>query len=362
MDTQTKPPNEEHPPLGPLACLTMGFEIVAHHLDLILIPVVLDALLWLGPRLSLAPLFQKLESWFSMAAVEFMDISTTMSMVEGQYAVTVLRSLFEELGMRFNLFVLLGPLPLGWPPSLMSYTYMSWRCSLGVCANIVDITQLPRQEIRIDSLGMLIGWSVLLLLMGLGLNAIYLRMISWRVIQETEIPLPGAVSAWQLWQQLVKLVGVVLLLMFMWLCFVFFFVGCVSLGSSQLGEMVAATLMAFGLFSLLHLLFVIPSMVQQRRHPLQAIRDSLILTRGDFFNVTILMALLWVIWRGFNYVWSQPDPATWQMWGGIIGHAFVSTALITTIFIFYQERLRFVETFVKALATRDASAQSIVSE
>ena len=334
----------------------MGFEIVTQHLELILIPILLDAALWLGPRLSLAPLLQKLEQWFALASVELAEINTMASPVELDYVRMTAQGIFKELAQRFNLFILLGPLPPLWTPSLMKDTYMSLQCAAGVCADTADLTLLSRPEFTISSLGMLIVWSLLLLFIGLGVSAFYLRMIGVRVIEVLEVEMPSSLSVGQVWQQLTLFVGAILLTILAWFGFIFFCVGCVALGSLQLGEIVASTLMAFGVFNMLHLIFAVPSIVQQHRTPWQAMRDSFILTRGDFFNVIALFALTVVIWQGFNYVWSRPDPATWQMWVGISGHAFISTALMTALFIFYQERLCFVESFIKALATRKVPA------
>jgi len=45
-------------PMGALACIVTGFEVVARHPTLIILPLALDLWLWLGPRLSIAPVLQ----------------------------------------------------------------------------------------------------------------------------------------------------------------------------------------------------------------------------------------------------------------------------------------------------------------
>ena len=45
------------PPVGVIESFTVGFETVASRLVLLLLPLVLDLFLWVGPRLSYRPAF-----------------------------------------------------------------------------------------------------------------------------------------------------------------------------------------------------------------------------------------------------------------------------------------------------------------
>ena len=51
--------------MGALACVTTGFEVTARHLELILLPLLLDLFLWLGPRLSVSPLLMAIKDLMS---------------------------------------------------------------------------------------------------------------------------------------------------------------------------------------------------------------------------------------------------------------------------------------------------------
>ena len=55
---------EPTPPVGVIESLTTGFETVASHLGLLLFPALLDLFLWLGPRLSIDNLIQRLQITF----------------------------------------------------------------------------------------------------------------------------------------------------------------------------------------------------------------------------------------------------------------------------------------------------------
>jgi hypothetical protein len=138
-----------------------------------------------------------------------------------------------------------------------------------------------------------------------------------------------------------------------------FFVGLISSGLFYFATTLLFALLMFVVF---HLIFAIPGMVQLRRSPLHAIWESFLLTRVDFVRISWLVLLILVISRGFNVVWTLPDPATWSNLIGIAGHAFVSTALIATLFVYYQERLVLLPKEQKARAPQEVPAHSLMGD
>lgn len=331
--------------MGILACLAAGFEIVARRPAMILMPLLLDLFLWLGPRLSLAPIFAALERIFR-------PLWTTGAPAgpEGQQTALLLAQMFNDLAMRFNLFTALSPAPLLGTPSVMG-AQLTLERPMGM-----------RPEIIVASPFVVFGWLIVLIAVGLGINTIYLRVIGRQVIAETESALTGPQPFLVLWGQFIALTLIVL-----------FVVGTLSLAglsvaallgllSPGLAIFVVTLLFALLMFVVFHLIFAIPGMVQLRRSPLHAIQESILLTRGDFLNVSLLILLILIIARGFNVVWTLPDPATWANLIGIAGHGFVSTALTTTLFIFYQERLSFLPTEQIARASQERPAHSLMGD
>ena len=325
--------------MSALACLTTGFDVVARNPYLILIPFILDLFLWLGPRLSLAPIFDVMQSFIRdwvVAGVTDADISEA-------YALSV--QVLYELSAGYNLFVVLHPAPLLGVPSLMTSQLT------------VDRPFGMRPDITISSLLLMLPLAIILVVVGLALTAFYLKWLGQRVIAETESELSGPRSAWNLWGQflLLSLLLLVVLGGFgMGVMFLASFVGLFSMPLAWLAIILASS---FGLFIVVHLMFTIPGIVQLRRGLFQAIKESLLLTRADFFNVTLLLMLIFVISRGLNFVWTLPSFDSWSTVIGLAGHAFVSTALTATLFIFYQERLKYLEILQQI---RAAKTQSIV--
>jgi len=343
---ERKTQEEPREPMGILACLAAGFEIVARRPAMMMMPLLLDLFLWLGPRLSLAPIFRALDrlyrTWFRAQG--------TPALPEAEQLSLLLTQMFNMGATRYNLFAALSPAPLLGAPTVMA-SQLTVERPMGL-----------RPEIVISSPFVVFGWVVLLTVVGLGISALYLRVIGRQVIAETEMALPGPQSFLALWGRLVVLALILLFVLGALLLAGLSFAALVGLFSQGLAFFVVTFLFALIMFVVFHLIFAIPGMVQLRRSPLHAMQESILLTRGDFFSISLLVLLIVVISRGFNVVWTLPDPATWANLIGIAGHAFVSTALITTLFVFYQDRLNFLPTPEKARVPQERPAHSLMGE
>ncbi len=331
--------------MGILACLAAGFEIVARRPAMIITPLLLDLFLWLGPRLSLAPIFMALERFFRT----FWTTGAS-TVPEAQQTALLLTQTFNELATRYNLFAALSPAPLLGTPTVMA-EQLTLERPMGM-----------RPEIVVASPFVVFGWLLLLTIVGLGISALYLRVIGRQVIAETETALTGPPALLTLWGQFIALALIVLSIVGMLLLAGLSLAALVSLLSVGLAFFALTMLFALLMFVVFHLIFAIPGMVQLRRSPLHAIQESILLTRGDFLGVSSLVLLILIISRGFNVVWTLPDPATWANLIGIAGHAFVSTALTTTLFVFYQERLDFLRMVQKARAPQEIPAHSLMGD
>ena len=318
---------EPQEPKGVLACLTAGFEVVAHHPILVAVPLLLDLFLWLGPRLSVKPIL-----------IRARDLLTTALTAEGTgleiSQIQWVRLWLDQMMEQFNLFAALRPGPVIGVPSLMSSPMLlmeeggaSWPLPYA------------RPEIIVSSALAALGWSLGLAALGLGLTAIYTRAVGIAVIDDLEYPVDGPDGWIAIWQRLLGFVLSLLLFFIPVGGIAALFVGVVGLISGYIAQVLLMTLISFAFFFLFHLLFVVPGIVQLRRQALQAIRESILLTQGNILSVAGLILLILVVSDGLNVVWRLPEPSSWTMAVGIIGHAFVSAALTATLFVFYHERL-----------------------
>jgi hypothetical protein len=329
--------------MGSLACLAAGFEIVARHPILIVVPLLLDLFLWLGPRLSIAPPLMALERQMNVLFAMSGDLP------EMQEARLLTAQLLEELATRYNLFAALRPAPLLGVPTLMAN-----RLTLARPFGL-------RPDWIIGSWWGAAGVQIVLAALGLGLSALYLRWVGRHVIGETEAPLPGPGPLGTTWGRFVQFTLILIIALLGLSAAIFSFVVFIGLISLGLAGLAMTVMFSFLVFIGFHLVFVIPGIIQLRRAPPRAIRESFLLARGGFLNVSFLILLILVISRGLNFVWALPDPATWAMVVGIGGHAFVSTALTAALFVFYQERLGLLK-IMEQIQSPDAAAHPLMGE
>ncbi len=346
MTEERKTKEEPRQPLGILACLATGFEIVARHPLTLSAPLLLDLFLWLGPRLSLTPLFRAVERFFRGA----LWTESVAASPDAQQATLLLTQAFNTLTMRFNLFSALTPAPLLGVPSLMASRLT------------VERPMGARPEMAVGSVLVAMFLGVVLPVLGVGLAALYLRAVGRCVIDETEVPFDKPQTFAALWGRLLVFALIVITTVATMSMIGLSFAALIGLLSTGLAFFVVTMLLSLLTFTVFHMIFAIPGMVQLRRSPFHAIQESILLTRGDFFNVTFLILLILVISRGFTVVWTLPDPATWNNLIGIAGHAFVSTALTATLFVFYQDRLNFLPKPQPAPVVKEVPAHPLIGE
>src|SRR5215208_4407249 len=150
------------PPPGVIGSLKAGFDVVASHVFLILIPLILDVFLWLGPRLSvnkvLGPAYALL---FEQARREL----TTPTDIE---RIATIQNLFNDLLQRFNLVSLVSRLqtfPIG-ISSLVAKTIPA------------DSPMSMQNMVQIASPLGLLFYMFLLIVVGWAIGGLYFRWVS----------------------------------------------------------------------------------------------------------------------------------------------------------------------------------------
>ncbi len=304
--------------------------------------MLLDLYLWLGPRLSLEPLLREFQAvWKEMA------LSSDILEVGGAYQ--LFNQMIEEVAKSYNLFSFMEPFPLLSVPTLMGQRLTVSR-PFG-----------PRPVIPVNNLALVLGWICVIIIVGLALSALYLWRIGLATGDVTEMTVLGPLPPNRIWGRLLKLVFwifVALVTLGMPAMLITSMLSVISLG---LSGFLLTIILSVGAFVLLHAMYTIPSMVQFKRAPLRAIRESFILTRADFPGTLGLLLIMLVISQGLDFVWMTPKPESWATLVGIVGHAVVSTALITTLFVFYQERVAYLKLLRQMYASNRAQSQADTS-
>jgi len=298
-------------PIGVLASLAKGFDRVAARPVLILPPLVLDLLLWLGPRLGVAP--------FVRSTAQGLTVPPGAdAMVQQQ--ISSIQEIFSELAVRLNLLRSLSSLPAGIPSVMAGQMPSSAPMQIG-----------PQVELA-DPLA-IFGLWLMLTLIGLGLGTWYHRTIAASVAPESELT-PLATG----WLRMVLaavlgyvglILGTVAILILGW---------AAAWILPLLG--VGVSFIAFSLFFWLvvYLVFTPHGIVRYRMGLFSAMTESMLLVRWNFLPTVGFLTLAVLISWLTGLAWSLPRSASWISSLSIVGHAFVSTMLLVSSYVFYQGR------------------------
>ncbi len=304
--------------------LTAGFETVASHLGLILLPMALDVFLWLGPHLSINPIVIRLISYFSSLPVPDADMAQNQ-----QTTIEMLKFIGKYVLKQDNVFSMLSTAPLG-IPSLM--------------AGQLPVA-LPGGQPLILSVSnelLFLTLALVFALLGLLLGAIYFNMVGLLLRDGDAVPaLPQTVrriiTNWANLTAFCLIVGVVVVFASLP---AIIFITLLQLVSPLLGELAQSIWGALVLWVFAYLTFSLHGMVLKGRGVLGAMWDSVRLVHWNLWAVMGLFILIFLLNWGLGYVWSLPKPDSWLTLAGIAGHAFVSTALVAATFVFYKDRYR----------------------
>ncbi len=301
-----------------LRTLVAGFNTITEHIFLIIFPIGLDLLIWFGPRLKLLGLINQMVDDFALQSQILAPNSETAEMLD------LAQEMWRTVGERFNLMVSLRSYPVG-IPSLMTSVFPA-NNPLGT----------PGQ-VQINSALSLVGIFILLSLVGLVLGTLFYIFVAQAAISHQVRWRQGFMDwPWSSYQ-------VILLALFLVVLFIGISIpaGCaVSLAAlsnfafGQCGIMIYGGLLVWIIFPLLfstHGIFV------NRKKVWNSIKQGILITRMTLPTTTFFFLAVILVSQGFNYLWRIPPENSWLMLIGLAGHAFISTGLLSSSFIYYRD-------------------------
>jgi hypothetical protein len=295
-------------PIGIIQSLSSGFDLVTRHPELMLLPILLDVFLWLGPRLSAYPLFR--------AFIDLMQSPSGAETLGPSF-----QELLDQVGQVFNLFWWLSPTLLGVP-------------SLMVGAPALKVPNGPPTIWPVSSTLTYLALFLVLNVAGLGLAAAYWGLLSSRVRKAPFSPGRIVVLWWGLIKIAVLLTVVTLMIGFPTLLVV----TLVGLFSPLVAQLVLVMGGAVLLWALFYLAFTLHGVALRDAWVFQAVRASVALMRTQFVPTLGLVMIVLAIYLGMGFVWNIPPSDSWLRVAGILGHAFTATGLITATALYYLDR------------------------
>ncbi len=321
------------PPPGLIASLAAGFEAVADRITVIALPVLLDLFLWFGPRLRLKELFRPF-----IEAIPLMPVPAVPDLPE----LTVVQQMWSDFFDRFNLFMLLRTYPVG-TSSLLSLQ-MPTVSPLGTPPSLDAGPFLPA-----------LGWSLLLILVGLLLGGLYFYVVSGAALKrQTDRNFKLALRS----------IGQVILLSFIWWGLLvtiglplMAMVSMLGMFNPGLAQIVLILLAVVCTWLALPIFFSPHGIYAYRQNAVLAILSSLRMVRFTLPASGLFVILMLLIGQGLRFLWLTPPPDSWWLLVGIGGHAFISTALLAASFIYYRDVNTWLEVVFNHLKAQTHSAK-----
>lgn len=314
-------------PIGVLRAIVHGFERVAARPTLILPPILLDLLLWLGPRLGVRSLIRRASDWLAPPVGISGAVAEQWSLLQDS---------LRQAADGFNLLSGLSSLPVG-IPSLMAGRMPQqspWPTASG-----------SEMEGASEALLIWIGLTAL----GLALGALYQLSLARALAPGAKLAAPGTAAARVILFSFVLFLGYAL-------------IGSLLLAAISLATLLLPMLGAgvfFLGFSLLfwiaiYLAFTPHGIVRYDFGVFRAMLESFVFVRWNMLGtVGFFVVALGITWLA-NVVWSLPANASWFALLAILGHAFISTMLLTASYAFYQGRREWLVAYRQSLAVGSA--------
>ncbi len=316
--------------------LLAGFNMVANHIYLIILPVLVDLGLWLGPKLRLktflSPIIGDLTA--EMLKVAPADLVETVKATQTMWA---------EALEQFNLATAIRTLPVG-IPSLMARlspikSPLAWN----------PVIEIPSLNWAVASLG-------ILLTVGFLLGSLFFYLVTLQTSKEEAkfdfkaylLSYVNTVALFCLLLGLLILISIPLLII----------LSVLSVFNSGVAQFVVLLAAFCLLWLIIPLIFSVHGIFVTRQKPVQSAILSIKLVRFFLPGTGMFIMTAALISELLNKLWMLPEPDSWLMLLGVGGHAFVVTGLIVASFIYYREGLRWMHDNYDILSARRKSVQS----
>ncbi len=306
--------------MGVIDCLSAGYRYLGWRFELILIPIVLDLLLWMGPRFNVAPLFDQFAvAYGELAAAE--GVTPEIGQMVNQLSDSI-----RQMGEGSNLLNGLVSGTLLHVPSLP----------------VAGADWLPHTILDINTVGEAATWWLVFTLLGLLIGVIYLTLLARRLpIGSVAGARTGqvAVAVLRHWLQVIGFVIVVALALLILYLPISFVVGLMMLASPAFGSAVAALAGALTLIVFFYLYFVTAALIMDNVPLNVAIMRSMRLVQENFWPTLGFILLSSLIGLGIALLLVQvANIGVWAALAAIVVNAYIGTGLSMALLVFYRSR------------------------
>lgn len=317
-----------------IQALLAGFNTIANKPYLIILPILLDLFLWFGPGWRVdnvfKPVIDSLQTFPGLDTTEYANI------------IGDLQISWQELLANFNLAVILRTFPIGVPSLMASKTPF--------------INPLGHTTVTfLNTDGQVLWLTLLFLALGITLGNLYMQKISQQVMQndqKTDIKtfLKSLIQA--------ILMPVALSIILLLICIpVLFILGLVMMISPAVSQFLTSLALLVIIWVLLPLIFTPHGIFLYKQNLIAAMMTSISVVRMSMAKTAWFILASYVIVEGLDYLWRSPGTDNWFLLVGILGHAFIVSAIIAASFHYFIDATKFSQTVMnKQLQANQASS------
>jgi len=328
METISNSSSENPPKL--IASITEGFNIIASRIYLILFPLLLDTFLWLGPHFRVKNLFQPLVYHLltdmpELANPELADMSKWS------------KELWDILLSHFNLISLLRVFPIGIPSLMAGLSPIETPYGSASLFEIGSVFQVMLVWIFFTAIGIVLG-------------CLYFDAISRATGKEL-----SEFSISEIANSLSQIVIFTIIFFVMVLLFLFptlVLITLLSLISTALGQIALLFIFILAIWFIMPLVFSPHGVFVGHESISTSVTTSIRLVRNFLPGTGMFILTGLLLYQGLNLLWETAPDTSWMTMVGIFGHAFISTGLIASSFVYYRKGIAWMESKLRQAAVQ----------
>jgi hypothetical protein len=307
--------------LGIIEALSAGLDAVVRHPWLLLIPLLLDLFLWMGPRLQAPGLYRSFEP-------ALRQLTTQMATSEARYAAQELGKAIEQFFTQFNLFAWLSVGLIGVPV-----------INGGIDATLKLVTGSPPILWQMNGFSGYFLTFVIFTMIGLLIAALYWTLLGDFVRGEPLQRVRWLRQSIEVWKKLLVLMMSVLSLVFMSIFPLSMVMFMFSMFSAELASLVPLLAIVAAAWIILICLFTPHGLVVHHLPLGRAIQTSILIVRTNFVAVVGLIVIVSAISIGMGLIWEWLAADSWLRLIAMAGNALIGTGLIVASLLFYRNRV-----------------------
>ena len=305
-----------------IQALLSGFNTIANKPDLILIPVILDLFLWFGPAWRIDRIFAPfVKSLSNLPGAESMEIAVALRNYQAN---------LTDILANFNLAISLRTLPIGVPSLMVSKPSF--------------INPLGHPYIfSLESNLQFIGFWLFFLLAGFFLGSLYFQNITKQIIDLHDSTSKSLIESFL---QIILMPVLLLIIMIVLTIPLLILITLVTMISPAISQFILLLASVFILWAVMPLIFTPHGIFLYKQNLIAAMITSIKVVRISMSKTAwfIMFSILMV--EGLNYLWRSPDVDNWFLGVGILGHAFIVSAVIAASFHYFIDATKFSQSVI----------------